>query len=244
MEYSAWKSRLEPIIDDYEGEITIHMPEYFLHPTTGKSVLVDLSSTDDKILTLSIDVMKELIDFANSIEASKILVHPGGIRPTQAEHEHEEMLDTLRNSLIYLSTMDFKGEYLLENMPWFYHRRDGGRWYSNICVTPDDFKGLLQYCDGMVFDFSHCYLSSSTGSDTCMEDYARLFKDKIHYLHLSDALPPDNEGLQIGEGNINFSGIINMLEKDKLWIVPEIWKGHENFGEGFKNALDRINQLL
>lgn len=242
--YSSWKSQLKPIIKDYEGEITIHMPEYFQHPKTGKSTLVDLASTDERILTMSIDVMRRLIDFSNIIEAKKILIHPGGIMPTQAEHEREDMLNTLRNSLIYLSTLGFGGKFLLENMPWFYWRRDGSRWYSNICVKPADFPELLQYCDGMVLDFSHSYLSTSTGSDKCMKEFATKFREKISYLHVSDALPPDNEGLQIGEGNINFSGIINMLDRGNLWIVPEIWKGHENFGEGFRIALERLNQLL
>ena len=243
-EYSNWKARLDVMMKDWDGDITIHMPEYFINPITGRPSLIDLASTDDRIYNFSLDIMKNLIGFSNTISAAKLVIHPGGISPKGSERESKLMLELLKNSLIELYHMEFNGDILLENMPWFYWMNDGSRWTSNICIKTEDFEMLLDYCDGMVLDLSHCYLSSSTGSDKMLIEFASKFKSYIHYLHVSDALPPDNEGLQVGEGNIDFSGIFNMLEKEKLWIVPEIWKGHENFGEGFQTALERINHLI
>lgn len=242
--YSSWRLKLEEVLKDWDEEITIHMPEYFTHPDTGEATIVDISSDDDKILEISMDVIQALIGFANSIGSSKLLIHPGGISEQPPQQGQNSTMERLKKSLIEISEMEFLGEILLENLPWFYWRNDGKRWYSTICYTPQDFSQLLPLCHGMVLDLSHGFLSSSEGSNKYLEEYAKLYRDKIHYLHVSDALSPDNEGQQIGDGNINFEGIFNMLEKDKLWIVPEIWKGHENFGEGFQIALDRINDLI
>ncbi|UCH89695.1 MAG: sugar phosphate isomerase/epimerase [Thermoplasmata archaeon] len=242
--YRPWKSKLKELRKDWDYEISIHMPEYFEHPNTGLNTLVDLASTERKIYNFSLEVIKTLIEFGKSIEASKIIIHPGGISEQPALGDTTKKMDRLKKSLSEISGMEFAGDILLENMPWFYWRRDGTRWFSTICYTPQDFRPLLKYCDGMVLDFSHGYLSDSSGSNRYLEEYTELYKDQIQYVHIADSLPPDNEGLQIGEGNINFEGILNKLDKTQLWLVPEVWKGHENFGEGFEIALDRINHLI
>lgn len=242
--YRTWKSKLDPFLKDWDNEITIHMPEYFTNPATGKSTLVDLASTNENILKWSLKIMESLVNFANSINATKLIIHPGGITRSVNEIDHDILLKQLKNTLTEIYGMHFQGELLVENMPWFYWRNDGTRWYSNICISPDDFSELLEFSDGIVLDLSHGYLCTSKGSNKNLETFARKFKDKIYYLHVSDGLPPDNEGLQVGEGNINFSGIFNMLDKKRIMIVPEIWKGHENFGEGFKIAIENINHLI
>ncbi len=55
------------------------------------------------------------------------------------------------------------------------------------------------------------------------------------HLHIVDAKSVDGEGVQIGEGDVDFE-----LLKDKLdqlapgvQFIPEVWQGHKNKGEGF-----------
>jgi N-acetylneuraminate synthase len=242
--YKTWISKVKELRKYWEEDITVHISEYFTHPKTGESNIIDLSSTDKDMYNLSLKVVRSLVDFTKSIGANKLIIHPGGITPEKRENMRLKQISQLKNSLIEISTWGYEGEILLENMPWFYWLSDGRRWNSNICILPEDFDDLLLYCDGMVLDLSHGFLSTSRGSDKNLETFAKRFKNQIHYLHVSDALPPDNEGLQIGEGNINFDNIFKTLDKNKLWLVPEIWKGHENFGEGFQIALDRINDLI
>ena len=66
------------------------------------------------------------------------------------------------------------------------------------------------------------------------------------HLHLVDAEGFDGEGLQIGDGEINFSKLAEQLEKlaPKAGFIPEIWQGHLNHGEGFRNALQTIEDLI
>jgi hypothetical protein len=63
---------------------------------------------------------------------------------------------------------------------------------------------------------------------------------------LVDAAGVDDEGLQIGEGEINFVDIAERLDRlcPKAAFIPEIWQGHKNNGEGFWIALERLEGLF
>jgi hypothetical protein len=65
-------------------------------------------------------------------------------------------------------------------------------------------------------------------------------------MHIADAAGLDGEGLQIGEGEIDFAALADDLEKiaPKISFIPEIWQGHKNEGEGFWVALERLEQLF
>ena len=63
---------------------------------------------------------------------------------------------------------------------------------------------------------------------------------------MGDAKGVNGEGLQIGDGQIDFiklSEILNNFCPDASFI-PEIWQGHKNEGEGFWIALERLEGLL
>ena len=64
------------------------------------------------------------------------------------------------------------------------------------------------------------------------------------HLHIADASGVDGEGLQIGEGEIDFAVLANDLEKTacNVSFIPEIWQGHKNNGEGFWVALERLEK--
>ena len=57
-----------------------------------------------------------------------------------------------------------------------------------------------------------------------------------------DAAGLDGEGLQIGEGEIDFAELASQLDQiaSKASFIPEIWQGHKNLGEGFWTALERL----
>ena len=66
------------------------------------------------------------------------------------------------------------------------------------------------------------------------------------HLHLGDAKGLNGEGLQIGEGDIDFSRLGDILKSGcpKISFIPEIWQGHKNGGEGFWIALERLEGKL
>ena len=65
----------------------------------------------------------------------------------------------------------------------------------------------------------------------------------MDHFHLSDADNVDGEGLQYGEGSMEFEKIIPILNnhEDKGFAI-EVWKGHEKGGKGFREFLEKITQ--
>ena len=58
------------------------------------------------------------------------------------------------------------------------------------------------------------------------------------------AIGVDGEGLQIGEGEIDFSSFAKLYYNcfgEATWI-PEVWQGHKDYGSGFKQALKKLSE--
>jgi N-acetylneuraminate synthase len=64
-------------------------------------------------------------------------------------------------------------------------------------------------------------------------------------LHIADAKGTDGEGLQIGEGELDFPALCELLKKvcPDASFMPEIWQGHKNKGEGFWVALEKLEKI-
>jgi N-acetylneuraminate synthase len=65
-------------------------------------------------------------------------------------------------------------------------------------------------------------------------------------MHIADAKGVDGEGLQIGEGDMDFVMFTSIIEKKMptASFIPEVWQGHKNNGEGFWVALDRLEDIM
>ncbi len=65
------------------------------------------------------------------------------------------------------------------------------------------------------------------------------------HLHIADAKGTDREGLQIGDGEIDFVTMAEGLSQfaPKASFIPEIWQGHKNNGEGFWVALEKLEKI-
>ena len=66
------------------------------------------------------------------------------------------------------------------------------------------------------------------------------------YLHLGDASGVNGEGLQIGEGEMDFEKLGDILNNKccNIGFIPEIWLGHKDLGKGFWIALERLEKWL
>ena len=52
---------------------------------------------------------------------------------------------------------------------------------------------------------------------------------------------PDGEGLQVGDGSIDFVHFFRQLGREyEGTLVPEIWRGHQDNAAGFITALHRL----
>ena len=119
--------------------------------------------------------------------------------------------------------------------PWHF----GGQSFHNLFVDPSE---IADFCDDtghkICLDVSHSMMACNYyGWD--MNSFVDEVKDHIIYLHIVDALGSDGEGIQIGEGDVNFGELstgLNAACPDAPFI-PEVWQGHKDGGAGFWSAL-------
>lgn len=229
-------------------DLVVHAPEFMM--TGAGPSLVDLASPDEAIRSLSVSALEATLAMAKEVGAILLVVHPGGITPTVDELDPGEGLDILVDELDHLHDHSIEAGILMtvENMPWYYHHKplDGGeaqRWESTIMVGPDDMDVLAPHVDGMTLDVSHAFLHDPSGGMDAIEGFLDRHLDRILHLHLSDALPPDHEGLQIGEGLVDMEKVIRSFRGRQVTAVPEIMGGHRGGGLSFQRALKELRRI-
>jgi sugar phosphate isomerase/epimerase len=102
----------------------------------------------------------------------------------------------------------------------------------NFCTT---------YNYGMCLDLCHARLYCNYNDKNYLE-YMKKVKPIVRHLHFSDCVGIDSEGLQIGEGEINWDEICEVFSDHKYGWTPEIWNGHYDHGERFFEAHRRLNR--
>ena len=68
-------------------------------------------------------------------------------------------------------------------------------------------------------------------------------KSNVRHLHISDANGVSGEGLQIGNGSINFLEIFQVLKDVDFSWVPEVWSGHLHNGAGMYQGLKALEHF-
>lgn len=224
------------IIDTCRLNAVIHAPEYLT-----SYQLVDMCALDYMQRSQSIDVIKNTLEFADTTGITKVIVHPGGVVSAAIKKDKEKYMYNLEKSLCELKSK----KLLVENMPWFYWMADGNLHECMVCRFATDFKRFFKFTGGINLDICHAYLSTKKGGYRTIEQFVKMYNQKILHVHVSDALPPTGEGLQIGDGNIDFKYIFGLLDKNAdICYLPEIIDGHKKDGAGFKIGIERLRKLL
>lgn len=227
----------------YNADISVHASEY-CHDR-----LIDLCSEDEDTRWISIRRIQMTIDLARKLapwfakvgsKGPKVIVHVGGMSQSDGAYNVRAAYDRLADSLKRIQ-MDGV-EFLLENLPpypWFF----GGRWFGYVLV---DGESTAQLCAelgiNLCFDTSHAVLECNR-SKTSLIQYAQTVLPYTRHLHVSDGAGVGGEGLQIGDGEINFVELLPFLYSTGSVVVPEIWNGHHQNGLGFQLALERLSEI-
>jgi N-acetylneuraminate synthase len=230
-------------LESYNKQLGIHAPEQKGHN------IVDLSSHDETRRQEAVAIMQHVIDKVRNdvkphfeTDEPPIVIHPGGITEHNANFEMiPEMNDALERSM---NELDDDGvQLLLENMPplpWIY----GGQQFHNNFMAADE---IAEYCERtdqkICYDTSHAKLWCNY-ADVNLYQHAKTLRPYTEYLHVADAIGVDGEGIQIGEGEINFERLMALYEEFEGPIITEIWRGHERKGKGFKQAAERLSEYI
>ena len=224
-------------------ELIVHAPEYW------GDYLLDPASGDARIRSLTVDTLNRVISLAKRLtphfkgslgKKVKIIIHPGGMSRDRKPQAKEGLYQNLLWTLQELQSEEV--EVLLENMPPL-PCHFGGQWHHNFFVLPKEIEGFLKKSGySICFDISHAKLGSNYFGVT-IDDYFRLLPFTKH-IHIADAAGIDGEGLQIGEGEIDFRPILSKISDLGCGFVPEIWQGHKFGGEGYWKAIERLEKLF
>jgi len=221
-------------------KLVAHAPEFW------DRTLVDLCSLDDHQRTASRELLQKTINLAREmtpffVGLPKVIIHPGAMSLDHPIEQREELYANLRRSV---EELDYDGvELLLENLPphpWYF----GGQWLTNAFMDAYEIRDFiiplgLNFC----YDSSHHKLYCNWAHVDFYEQLEILLP-YIRHLHLSDGAGLDGEGLQIGEGSIDWVHFFQVLGDYQGTMIPEIWRGHQRKGEGFLIAIQRLSQAF
>jgi sialic acid synthase SpsE/sugar phosphate isomerase/epimerase len=248
LSYRDLEEDIEQYLDrSYDLGLVVHSPELF----AGDHVL-DLCAKDTSYRSRSIQELQRVIDITRSLNAyfnnttrPCIVTNIGGFSSDSPlpEVKREELYSILLESLASLNAAGV--EIIPQTMPPFpWHF--GGQRYHNIFVDPKD---TVEFCSRhgyrVCLDVSHSKLACNH-YNISFKEFIKQVGPYTAHLHIADAEGVDGEGLQIGEGNIDFAALSDNLDQvsPEASFIPEIWQGHKNEGEGFWMALEKLELYL
>ena len=226
--------------------IFVHCPELF-----AGSTLLDLCSETDEELNIAIknleSVVEQTLTLKDCLHVKNkigIITNIGGHSMDRhlSNYEKDTKYNIFRSIINKFRSDDY--EILPQTMapfPWHF----GGQRYQNLFVLPEEIKNNCIELDLRVcLDLSHSKLACNYyGID--FSQFLITVAPFTAYIHFGDALGVNGEGLQIGDGEIDFTRVFEILDEfcPSAPFIPEIWQGHKDFGEGFKVALMRLNDI-
>jgi N-acetylneuraminate synthase len=231
----------------YDIDFIVHSPELF----SGEHIL-DLCSSDTAYRNKSIRELQKVVDLTRSLKPyfkkakrPLIITNIGGFSFNSLLPKSESI--SLYHILVEsLKQLDTNGvEIIPQTMPPFpWHF--GGQRFHNLFVNPWE---IADWCQNnpyrICLDVSHSALACNQFHWSFMQ-FVEIVGPFTAHLHVADAAGEDGEGLQIGSGHIDFPALADnlKLKAPGASFIPEIWQGHENGGEGFWEALDKLEKYL
>ncbi len=229
----------------FDLDLVVHSPELF----AGDHIM-DLCAPSAEYRQRSISELQRVVNVTLALaphfsraKRPMIVINAGGFSadgpmPLSAR---AALYDLIAGSL---SQVDQQGvEIIVQTMPPFpWHF--GGQRFHNLFMTGSEIDAFCrQHGYRVCLDISHSQLSCTHFSESFKDFLAQVGPHSAH-LHMVDAEGIDGEGLQIGEGIVDFAMVAESLDKHapRASFIPEIWQGHKNDGAGFWQALDRLEK--
>ena len=231
----------------YSCEFVVHAPELF-----AGSRLMDLASPSEANRNKSVQETQRVIEITRGLKR----FFPNTKRPMIVANVGGFTMDAPLDAWLIpsyykrfaesLSKLDMDGVELIPQtmapFPWHF----GGQRFQNLFVKSEE---IVEWCKKlnlrMCFDVSHSSLTCNYLSLDFYQFASNIAPYTAH-LHLGDARGLNGEGLQVGDGEIDFIrlGKILNIGCPIASFIPEIWQGHKNGGEGFWVALEKLEGIL
>jgi N-acetylneuraminate synthase len=231
----------------YNLDYTVHSPDLFSGDHLLNPCHPDKSYRQRSLQELQrvIDLTRELKPYFLKATTPLIITSVGGFTRDRLLHpsERPELYERLAENL---ATLDTKGVEIIPQtlppFPWYL----GGQLYLNLFVDPvDTVEFCKKYGYRLCFDISHAVLTCNHFKIS-FKEYVENVGPYTAHMHIADTEGVDGEGLQIGVGDTDFPALAEDLDRvaPNASFIPEIWQGHENEGEGFWVASERLEGLF
>jgi len=244
---------LEVNLDDFfDGKenigFAVHSPELF-----ANDHILDLCSDNEVYRDHSIYELKRVVEITRELkryfpktEKPVIVLNAGGwdskgfINTGLKPEKYKKIGEAL-------ASLDLTGvQIAIQTMPPFpWHF--GGQSYHNLFVCPDEIKSFCDdYPEIMIcLDVSHSMMACNYYGWDLIEFVKKVAPFNTH-LHIVDAKGIDGEGVAIGQGDVDFGALSDLLNdvNPNVQFIPEVWQGHKNGGEGFWDALSFLEGAL
>lgn len=230
-----------------KAQLVVHSPEMF-----EGDFLLDLASPDTATRNRSIRELQRVVTATRALrrwypasDRPLIIVNVGGFTADHALDSDERAAgyERVANSFAVVDTAGV--ELIPQTMPPYPWLR-GGQMLHNLFVDPVETAEFCRMHEIRIcFDISHSKLAANH-LGLSFRDATELLAPHTAHLHVVDAAGTDGEGLQVGEGEVDFAVLGEQLDRlaPDAGFIPEIWQGHVNEGEGFWVALDRLETWL
>ncbi|MES0488488.1 MAG: N-acetylneuraminate synthase family protein [Leptospirales bacterium] len=225
-----------------KSELIVHAPEIY------DRKLVDICVEDETSVKQSLDILQRSIDKTLSLskyfskeKKPKLVIHAGGMFLNTANLvDTEELTNRAIENFKLLKFNSDDIDILPENLPprpWYL----GGEWFQHGFMLAKD---MIHFCDslglGMTYDICHASLYCNE-YDIDLASYTKEVMPFTKHIHISDAYGINGEGVQIGEGHIDFEKVLKEVEPYQFTWVPEIWSGHLHYGAGTYKCMQILN---
>jgi sialic acid synthase SpsE/sugar phosphate isomerase/epimerase len=227
--------------------LAIHAPELFQNDH-----ILDLCSLNPDYRRTSIEHLNNVIAHCKELTACfkeqqpPILVVNAGGWDTEGFVSLEKkdlFYEALKKSLKEINDDSVSIAFqTMPPFPWHF----GGQSHHNLFVDPDEIAKFCTETDQKIcLDVSHSMMACNYyGWD--LNEFVHKISKHISYLHIVDAEGSDGEGVQLGEGDVNFEALAEILNNEcpKVPFIPEVWQGHKDSGAGFWSALNFLEQYF
>jgi len=248
LSYTDLDVNLREVIDDsMPFGLVVHSPDLF-----QGDLILDLASPDEARRSASIRELQQVVDLTRRmtpqfrVEAPPLIVVSLGGSTIDAPVDPSQRQSMYERVLISLNALDLADVEIvaqtLPPYPWYL----GGQRHCNLFVDPRETATFADQSGvRLCFDIAHTKLATNHLHGSFSEASETLLPFSAH-LHLVDAAGIDDEGLQIFEGEVDWSVLADQMQKfaPNVGFIPEIWQGHVNSGRGFWTALERLESIL
>ena len=248
----SYKDMEVDLSDYFSGDepigFAVHSPELF-----ANDHILDLCSESEDYIAVSIAHLKSVVEITKGLKRffpktpkPVIVLNAGGWNYNGfiPVDERQAKYDEISKSL---EAIDLDGVCIaiqtMPPFPWHF----GGQSYHNLFVDPDEIAAFCKANPSIkvCLDVSHSMMACNHYGWDLLEFVEKIAEYNVH-MHVVDAKGSDGEGVEIGQGDVDFHALAQVL-KDRcpdIQFIPEVWQGHKNGGEGFWHALDYLDGLF